>query len=65
MVSSGALVTETNYAGRTYHRSAVADLGLDAAVFLKLNEIIQGVPWPCAAGGGGFVRALVRGCGAP
>lgn len=40
------LVTQTNKTARTYHRGAVSDLGLYTAVFLKLDQIIEWIPWP-------------------
>lgn len=42
------LVTQTNKTARTYHRGAVSDLGLDAAVFLKLDHVIERIPRPGA-----------------
>lgn len=42
------LVTQTNKTARTYHRGAVSDLGLDAAVFLKLDQVVERIPRPCA-----------------
>lgn len=42
------LVTQTNKTARTYHRGAVSDLGLDAAVFLELNQVVERIPWPGA-----------------
>lgn len=42
------LVTQTNKTARTYHRGAVSDLGLDTAVFLKLDQVIEWIPRPCA-----------------
>lgn len=50
-IPPGALVTETNYTGRTYHRGAMPHFSLDPAVFLKLNHIIQRIPRPGAADG--------------
>lgn len=40
------LVTQTNKTARTYHRGAVSDFGLDAAVFLELNHIVERIPRP-------------------
>lgn len=40
------LVTQTNKTARTYHRGAVSDLGLDAAIFLELDQVIERIPWP-------------------
>lgn len=48
IVSPRPLVTQTNKTARTYHRGAVSDLGLDTAIFLKLDQIIERIPWPCA-----------------
>lgn len=45
------LVTQTNKTARTYHRGAVSDLGLDAAIFLKLDQVIERIPWPRAGQG--------------
>lgn len=45
------LVTQTNKTARTYHRGAVSDLGLDTAVHLELDEVVEGIPWPRAGGG--------------
>lgn len=42
------LVTQTNKTARTYHRGAVSDLGLNTAIFLKLDQVIEGIPRPCA-----------------
>lgn len=42
------LVTQTNKTARTYHRGAVSDLGLDTAVFFKLDQVVEWIPWPCA-----------------
>lgn len=42
------LVTQTNKTARTYHRGAVSDLGLDTAVFLELDQVIEWIPRPCA-----------------
>lgn len=54
IVPPGTLVvTETNYTARTYHRGAVPDLGLDPAVLLELNHVVQRVPRPRAGGGRG------------
>lgn len=44
------LVTQTNKTARTYHRGAVSDLGLYTAVFLKLDQIIEWIPWPGTEG---------------
>lgn len=46
------LVTQTNKTARTYHRGAVSDLGLNTAVFLKLDQVVEWIPWPCAGEGG-------------
>lgn len=46
------LVTQTNKTARTYHRGAVSDLGLDTAVFLELDQVVERIPWPCAEEGG-------------
>lgn len=43
------LVTQTNKTARTYHGGAVSDLGLDTTVFFELDQVVEGVPWPCAA----------------
>lgn len=45
------LVTQTNKTARTYHRGAVSDLGLDTAVFLELDQVVERIPWPCAGEG--------------
>lgn len=45
------LVTQTNKTARTYHRGAVPDLGLDTAVFLELDQVVERVPWPRAGEG--------------
>lgn len=45
------LVTQTNKTARTYHRGAVSDLGLDAAVFFELDQIVERVPRPRARHG--------------
>lgn len=42
------LVTQTNKTARTYHRGAVSDLGLDTAIFLKLDQVVERIPWPRA-----------------
>lgn len=44
------LVTQTNKTARTYHRGAVSDLGLYTAIFLKLDQIIEWIPWPRTGG---------------
>lgn len=44
------LVTQTNKTARTYHGGAVSDLGLYAAVFLELDQIIERIPRPCTWG---------------
>lgn len=44
------LVTQTNKTARTYHRGAVSDFGLYTAVFLKLDQIIEWIPWSCTGG---------------
>lgn len=61
IVPPGPLVTQTNKTARTYHGSAVSDLGLDTAIFFKLYEVVEGVPRPCAAerdGGTEFKRGF-------
>lgn len=45
------LVTQTNKTARTYHRGAVSDLGLYTAIFLKLDQVIEWIPWPRTGGG--------------
>lgn len=52
IVAPRALVTQTNKTARTYHGGAVSDLGLDAAVFLKLDQVVERIPRPGAVGGG-------------
>lgn len=45
IVPPGALLgTETNYTGWTYHRRPVAHFGLNTAVFLELNQIVERIP---------------------
>lgn len=44
------LVTQTNKTARTYHRGAVSNLGLYTAIFLKLDQIIEWIPWPRTGG---------------
>ena len=52
VVPLGPLVADTHNTARTYHRCAVSDVSLNPAIFLKLNQIIEGVPRPRAEGGG-------------
>lgn len=42
------LVTQTNKTARTYHRGAVSDLGLDTAIFFKLDQVVERIPRPRA-----------------
>lgn len=42
------LVTQTNKTARTYHRGAMSNLGLDAAIALKLDQVVEWIPRPCA-----------------
>jgi len=42
------LVTQTNKTARTYHGGAVPDLGLDTAVFLELDQVVERIPRPRA-----------------
>lgn len=45
IVPPGALLgTETNYTGWTYHRRPVPHFGLNTAVFLELNQIVERIP---------------------
>lgn len=54
------LVTQTNKTARTYHRGAVSDLGLDTAVFLKLDQVVERIPGPRAGEGARDTEAEMR-----